>query len=65
VGLDGIGVGFGRRASGRPWSGGLGKTGFGIHTNAAGWPRSAALPVHLIGLKGAEVVMLHRGVDRL
>ena len=62
MGLGGIGVGFEKRASGRPWSGGLGKMGFGIHTNATGWP---GLLVRLVGLKGAEVVVLHRGVDRL
>jgi hypothetical protein len=39
--------------------------GFEIHTNATGWPGPVALPVHLVGLKGAELVVLHRGVDRL
>jgi hypothetical protein len=65
VGLGRISVGFERSANGRPWSGALGGMGFEIHTNATGWPGPVALPVHLVGLKGAELVVLHRGVDRL
>jgi hypothetical protein len=63
VGLGGIGVGFERRATGRPWSGSLDGMGVRIHTNATGWPGSAASPVHLVRLKGAEFVVLHGGVD--
>jgi hypothetical protein len=65
MGLGGIGVGFERRASGRPWSGGLDKMGFGIHSNATRWPGPPASPVHLVRFKRAEVVVLHHSVDTL